>query len=236
MRESLSLGDSARRGNPQALGSRFVPPFCRYHRRTVQRSGHSRRVADRRGFTLAEALIAITVATVTGAALMISMTSAVQTTQYTLDQMLAAGVAEQIVDEVMAQPYHDVSGTAYDWPLGAEAGEWQGMTREYFDDIDDFDDYDASPPRDVYGKPLGQRDPDDNVRHNDFHIPEGYLDQWRVTIDVYYVDESNPSVRLPDASVSGMRAVEVRVSDTLSDGSEQELTTIRRVFGYVPSL
>ncbi len=167
---------------------------------------------------------------------MSSMGSSVETTRYTLDKMLATGLAEQIMDEVMATRYAEEGAGAYEWPFGPTVAEAAGNGRELFDDTDDFDGFSASPPQDERGLTIGQGDPTGSARHSKFMIPSGYIDSWTQTIDVYYVDESDPTVRLADGVTSNLRAVEVTILEPLPDGSTRSLVTLRRVYAYVPTL
>lgn len=189
----------------------------------------------RRGFTLAESLIAITVVATAGGALMMSMGSSVETTRYTLDRMIAAGLAEQVMDEIMGTRYAEVGASSQEWPFGASVAEAAGEGRSLYDDTDDFDAFTSSPPEDDNGMEIGQYDPTGSSRHSKFAIPGGYVDDWTQEIDVYYVDEDDPTVRLDDGDTSNMRAVEVRIYEPTIGGSTRLLVSLRRVFAYVPS-
>ena len=194
------------------------------------------RATRRQGFTLSESLIAITVAATAGGALMMSMGSSVETTRYTLDKMIAAGLAEQVMDEVMGTRYAGVGDGATQWPLGASSDEIASGVRDGYDDTDDFADFTASPPEDPFGLAVGEGDPLGSARHSEFKIPSGYVSSWTQEIEVYYVDESDPTIRLDDGDTSSLRAVEVNIYEPTTSGSTRLLVSLRRVYAYVPSL
>lgn len=200
-------------------------------RRRLRRGGRGRS-----GFTLAESLIAITLATTAGAALMLTMGTSVETTKYTLDKIIAAGLAEQVMDEIMGTRYAGAGVGPTQWPLGPNSVEAAGNGRELFDDTDDFHDFTASPPQDERGLTVGQADSSGLDRHPNFVAPTGYFNGWTQEIDVYYVDESDPTIRLADGVTSQIRAVEVRILEPLVDGRTRPLVTLRRVYAYVPGM
>ncbi len=72
------------------------------------------------------------------------------------------------------------------------------------------------------------------LRHQNFRIAS-YLSNWRVEIDVYYVSNTDLTTALASGLTSNYRAVEVRVYINDPNGARRLLTTLRRVFAYVPS-
>ena len=73
-------------------------------------------------------------------------------------------------------------------------------------------------------------------RHPEFQAPADFFDDWRQEIDVYYVDESDLTTRLPWSQTSDYRAVEVRIFKDLPEGGSRELARLRRVVAYVPPM
>jgi type II secretory pathway pseudopilin PulG len=192
-----------------------------------------RRPTRRSGFTLLEAMIALSVALAACGAMALSLHSAFQQTDYTVEQTIAHGLAEQLADEVLGRLYAD--GDAYSTFLGPSATEQAGQARERYNDADDYNGVRRQPPTDPWGVPLGTDDGEGGRRHENFMPPTGYLDRWRQEIDVYYVNASNPSVRLTGTQTSPLRAVEVRIYDVEPNGARRQLTLVRRVISHVPS-
>jgi type II secretory pathway pseudopilin PulG len=159
----------------------------------------------RDGFTLVEALVALSIALMACAALSLSLTSALQHTDYALEQTIAGGLAEQLLDEALGRDY---------------------------DDLDDFDDPAPQPLQDRWDIPLGKDDGTGGERHPAFGVPGDYLEPWRRKVMVYYVDESDPS--RTSKQPTNLRAVEVSVYRVDPSGQARLLTTARRVVSYVP--
>lgn len=187
-----------------------------------------------RGFTLTEALVAISLVAMAGAALLLSTQGALSTSEEALDETIAQGVAEQLVDEVLGAAYCAAGANPRDTYLGPNAWETQGRGRERYSDIDDFHGFRAAPPEDRWGSPLGRGNGAGGARHANFALRSGYFSRWRQEIDVYYVSEANPSVRLGPGQTSYVRAVEVRILRDDGQGRRRPLATVRRVIAYVP--
>ncbi len=191
--------------------------------------------AARAAFTLVEALVAVTIAAVAASALLMGVHSSLQTTEAAMQQTIAAGVAQQLMDEVVGNLYCEPGTTGYA-SLGPSAWEAQGTARERYNDVDDYHAQRVKPPKDRWGVLLGTDDGKGGQRHAAFRAPAGYFDNWQEEIDIYYVRESDPAVRLPSGQTSDCRAVEVRIVDVQPDGARRELATLRRVVAYVPVL
>ncbi len=188
-----------------------------------------------RGFTLVEALVAITITAIASSVLLLGFTSAVQTTHEAMQQTIAQGIADQLADEVVGCRYMAIGTTPYQITLGPSATERAAGTRELYNDIDDFDGFVAQPPADPWGVELGTDDQSGDERHPAFHLDDGYLDDWREEISVYYVDPTDLTTPLPHGQVSDYRAVEVAVLCDRPEGGTRELARVRRVVAYVPS-
>jgi type II secretory pathway pseudopilin PulG len=199
---------------------------------SVLRKSGRRRAA----FTLVEALVAVTIAAVAASALLMGIHSSLQTTEAAMQQTIAAGMAQQLMDEVVGNLYCAPGTTGYDTSFSHSSWEGQGTGRERYNDIDDYHGERATPPKDPWGVVLGKDDGKGGQRHVAFQAPSGYFDKWQQEIDVYYVRETDPGVRLPSGQTSDYRAVEVRIVDIKPDGARRELVKLRRVVAYVPVL
>jgi len=187
-------------------------------------------------FTLVEALVAISITAIGGTALLLGISSSLQTTEYAIEQTIATGMARQLLDEVVGTRYcADGIGDPYQTYFGPSSYEAGGTGRERYDDIDDYHGFRSKPPVDMWGVELGTDDGEGSQRHPNFQAPPHFLDNWQQEIDVYYVDESDLTTPLPSGQVSDYRVVEVRIVLVDPDRGRRELASARQVVAYVPS-
>jgi len=190
---------------------------------------------QRPAFSLVEVLLAVSIMAMAGGAIMLALASSVQTTQFSVEANIARGIAEQLIDEVVGQRYGAAGAGPYQYPLVANAWELGGLGRERFDDTDDYNGFVAQPVEDILGDELGQGDSGGYSRHPNFRLPTGYFSGWREDMEVYYVNATNPSLRLGAGVTSDFRAVEVGILRDNPDGTRRELAKLRRVYAYVPA-
>lgn len=190
----------------------------------------SARLAQRRGFTLVEGLLATALTVLAGASLLLAMESSLQSTQQALEREIATGIAQQLLDEAAGLRYSAVGAGPRQWPFTRAAGE--GPTRASMDDIDDWHGYAAQPLEDRFGVLLGHEDGAGGLRHAALRLRGTYFDNWRADVDVYYVDDSNLSLRLAAGQTSYHRAVQVRISVIDPDARTRQIVKLRRVFAY----
>jgi len=188
------------------------------------------------GFTLVEATVALAITTVAGAALLLGINSSIQTTNEALDQTIAAGMAQQLLDEIVGGRYAAVGVDGYQTSFGPSSWEKCGAGRERYDDIDDYHGLSLQPPEDCYGIELGTEDGEGDQRHPNFQAPPGFFDRWKQEVEVYYVGEADLGTRLAPGQVSDYRAIEVRVLREDPERGWQELARRRRVVAYVPPM
>lgn len=195
---------------------------------------------SRGGFTLIEALAAICIMALAGSVLLLAAQSSLDATDDAANQAIAQGICEQVLDEIMSKRYMEV-GSAYDKnALGPESGE---TIRQHFDDADDFNGYTVQPIQDSYGQPLGAGNDAGAMRHSNFRCSNGFFNNWRLRVEIYYVSATDLSVRLDNppvaaggnlATTSGYRGAEVTVEYQDTDGTYRTLAKGRRVFAYIP--
>lgn len=181
----------------------------------------------RRGFSLAEALIAISIVGLASASLLMSTQVAFDSTTSSRDLMTADGLMGYLFSEVAGLPYHDKGETAFDPTLGPETGE---ATRVDYDDIDDFNGLTMFPITDEWGVTLGQEDSGGSTRTSELQTDIGL---WRATFAVVYADASNPTNDLVSGT-SDMRAVYITIQKQVGP-NWNTISTRRRVFAYVPN-
>lgn len=188
----------------------------------------------RRAFSLIEAMVALAITSMAGAVLLLSTEGVLKTTNDAVAQTIAQGMALQLIDEVLGSRYCAVGASPYDSSLTPSGWEKSGPGRSRYNDTDDYNQFKASPPQDLYGIVLGKGDDAGGYRHTAMQSPGHDFAAWRQRIEVYYVDANNPTVRLPNNQPTDYRAVEVTIERTEPNGSVRPLAKIRRVFCYVP--
>jgi type II secretory pathway pseudopilin PulG len=188
----------------------------------------------RAGFTLVEAVVSMAIVTIAGSALLLGISSAIQTTDLVLEQALAEGSAQQLMDEIAGCRYAEPGAGGHQTTLGPESGEVSGASRAAFDDIDDYHGLNVSPPRDPWGIPLGQDDGLGSQRIAAQRANSGMLQQWRQQAEVFYANAGNFEVPLAAGQTSNYRVVRVSVYFDEEGKDPRLLARLSRVFTYVP--
>lgn len=88
----------------------------------------------RSGFALAEAMIAVMILGFSSAGISMLLTASMQQNYLSEKYMLASNLAQDLLDEIMGQPFYDPDTPAILTP-GPDAGE---STRQTFDNVDDY--------------------------------------------------------------------------------------------------
>jgi prepilin-type N-terminal cleavage/methylation domain-containing protein len=88
---------------------------------------------SREGFTLVEAMLAVVVLGIAAAGVLLPFVSGATVRAEGIRRTLAAGLASDLMEQILRLPFHDPNGIASDYKLGPEAGD--------FDNIDDFHNY-----------------------------------------------------------------------------------------------
>ena len=193
-------------------------------------------VCRRCGFSLVEAMVAVTITAMAGAAILLGIQTSLQTTTHGIEQTMAQGLALQLMDEISGNRYVEYGVGPYQTILVPSADELATGTRELFDDIDDFNGQDNCPPRDAFGIKLGEGeyDGDGGMRNINFRAPRKLLDRLCRKVEVFYVNENDFATRLPSGQTSDYRAVEVSVHYIEDNGDQRELVRLRRLVAYFP--
>lgn len=195
-----------------------------------------RRSSNRTGFTLVEALLAISLTAIVGTAMLAALESTGEVNRAALDRFVAQGIAETMMDEVAGFSYCELGTSAYQSSLGPGSGEWVGNSRVGCDDMDDFHGLNQKPPLDPWGLELGRDSVGSVQRHANFCLPTNYLSRFRCKVEGYYVSATDLNTKLTGSSTSDYRAFHVRVLVTDPGTNEREIVNLRRVFSNVPAL
>jgi prepilin-type N-terminal cleavage/methylation domain-containing protein len=188
----------------------------------------------RDGFTLVEALVAVSIMSLAGAALILASQTAADSSADSHDRLIAYGLAQQLMDEVVGARYCEPGEKPDAWPLGPSTFDSGGLARERYNDIDDYDGLATQGAVDPWGVAIGDDDGHGGERHPSFRLRPDYLRDWQQQVRVYYADEGDLSQSLPDGQTGSVRVIEVRILATGSDGILRNLATLRRVCSYVP--
>ena len=92
----------------------------------------------RRGFTLAEAMMAVVVLGIAAAGVLLPFVSGTAVRLEGIQRTLAARLASDLMEQIIRRPYHDPNGTEYDVIPGPDAGK-TGFAA--YDNIYDFYGY-----------------------------------------------------------------------------------------------
>ena len=190
----------------------------------------------RPGFSLVEALIALSIMALAGAVLLLSVESSLENTADAVDRTIADGIAQQMLDQILTKKYVENAGAGGALAdvlagVGAALDELTGGGTELYDDVDDYNGYTANPPEDIYGQPLGTGDNAGGQRLANFRVPGAFFQNWRMRVQVYFVDPNDH--RIVSGSATAYRAVQVLVERLEADGSAIPLADRKRVITYI---
>jgi type II secretory pathway pseudopilin PulG len=189
------------------------------------------------GFTIIEAVVAIALTALAASAVLLGTVSSLETTKFSQEQAIATGMAQQLMDEIVGTGYVDDSGNPYAVPIQPGTNDVSGVSRRLFTNIGDFNGYQAMPPVDSWGIPLGTEDGNGSTRNPNFQAPAGPFSRWQQAVSVSYVSETNLTTALTASQTSDYRAVTVQINYVdPATGNTRQLAQLRRVVAYVPAL
>jgi len=144
---------------------------------SVSPNGRARR-RRRAGLSLLEVTVATAIVGVLLVASLETLGAVVRSSRTNAASMAGELLARDLMAHILDASYEEpvdstTNGTAGVW--GPESDEQAG-TREPFDDVDDFDGWDASPPVDAVGTPV--------ILQNG----------WRRDVQIRYVQQAQPSL------------------------------------------
>lgn len=160
-----------------------------------------------KGFTLVEALVAISMTALAGSILLLGVTSSLQNGDEAYRQTVALGLAQQLMDEVVG-----------------------GSITE----IDAYNGFESTPPVDRWGIRLGTEDGSGGQRHPSFGVAAGLLDSFGCDVRVSRVDPSDLTTPLPASQTSDFRLIVVRVTYLAPNAPPREIVRLQRVVAQVP--
>src|SRR2546421_12243172 len=96
-----------------------------------------------RGLTLIEVVASTMIVSLMAVAALNALGAATKSSNSLGNRAVAAGLADELMSEIMMQPYSDPDGQAI---FGHESGE-ATSPRSAFDDVDDYNGWSTSPPQ-----------------------------------------------------------------------------------------
>src|SRR5215468_10396056 len=129
------------------------------------------RKSRRTGLTLIEVVASTMIVSMMAVAALNSLGAATKSSNSIGNRAVAAGLADELMSEIMMQSYSDPDGSPV---FGHESGEATNV-RSAFDDVDDYDGWVASPPQYRDGTVIPDRT------------------NWRQRVTVNYVSPTNLS-------------------------------------------
>jgi type II secretory pathway pseudopilin PulG len=124
-----------------------------------------------RALTLIEVVASTMIVGLMAVASLNALAAATKSSNSIGNRAIAAGLADELMAEIMMQPYSDPDGSPV---FGNESGE-SSTSRSAFDDVDDYDGWNSSPPKYRDGTTIPDRT------------------DWRQRVVVTRVDPSNPT-------------------------------------------
>jgi type II secretory pathway pseudopilin PulG len=149
----------------------------------MYRNTHIRRSA----MTLTEVVASTMIVGMMAVATLNALGAATKSADSIGNRAIAAGLADELLAEIVQQPYKDPDGSAV---FGRETGE-PASPRSAFDDVDDYDAWTATPPQYRDGTVMSNRV------------------NWRQRVYVTRVSPANPTVT--SASETGAKRVRVTI-------------------------
>lgn len=164
----------------------------------------------RNALTLVEVMVSTLLVGVVLVAAMNTVGGVLKTRSVAVEAQIGPALARNLMSEVLQNAFTDPQ--IPNGPIGREAGEG-GATRAAFDDVDDYDGWNALPPVKPNGSPLG------------------YGSGWRHQVSVSFV---NPNTLTTSASDTGLKLITVTV--TPPAGSPTVVRALRSRLGAAERL
>ena len=184
------------------------------------------RLHRRRGVTLIETLMAVSLMTFAASALLTAVSSSVKISTDSLHTAIANGLADQLMDEI--------AGVSF--PTGSGSGSGSGIGRTGFANLDAYNGYNMSPPQARNGLAIGTEGANSSgsaiYRPQQFQPDPRLLAHYRQQVLVEKIADSGNTWSVVSQS-STLRRVTVTISYTDATGTTTPLAVQVRVFSNV---
>ncbi|MBA2114968.1 type IV pilus modification PilV family protein [Bremerella alba] len=189
------------------------------------------------GFSLMEAVVAMSIVAFASSVLLLGVEATLESVEEQEETTIADGIARQMLDEIQGHNWVDsvVRDHPYQTTLAPSPDELLGPGRSQFDDTDDYNDYSATPPVHIGGEALSATDSTGDTLPEAFRPRSGFLDNWRISVEVAYLSENDHSVQVADHAPTNYRVLICRVYRRNRDNSWREVVERERVISYIPA-
>lgn len=165
---------------------------------------HASRQPRWRALSLAETLISVVVVAVMIPAVLSTVVAAKSGQAQTVHRKVGRLLAESLMTEILIQAYEDPDEPVF----GPETGE-SGLSRVAFDDVDDYDQWSASPPQTKDGTEIPERT------------------KWRRSVEVAFVQIND--LQQTSAGETGVKRITVRVTHKNGDDVPIEVASLTAI-------
>jgi prepilin-type N-terminal cleavage/methylation domain-containing protein len=142
-----------------------------------------------RGLTLIEVVASTLIVGIMAVAALNTLGAATRSADSIGNRAAALGLADELMSEILQTAYSDPSQPPV---FGAESGETAGP-RSAFDDVDDYNGWNKSPPQYRDGSTIPDRA------------------NWSQRVQVTYVQPANPSLATPGNTDQGAKRIKVTI-------------------------
>lgn len=181
----------------------------------------------RRGISLVESLIAVSLTTLAGGALLSTVGSTVQISTDGTHTAIAQGLADQLMDEIASVKF----------PRSTTAFMPTGIGRSAFDDLDDYHNWNASPPQTRDGMAVGTERMTFGsyamARPLNFQPDPRVMNRFRQQVTVEKIAEATGNNWIVVTTDTPLRRVTVTISYTNAQNQTRSLAVQTRVFSDV---
>ncbi len=178
-----------------------------------------------------ESLIAVSLTTLAGGALLTTIGSTVQISTDSTYTVIAQGLADQLMDEVASVRFPRTGG------MGSGSMPSGGVGRAMFDDLDDYHGWNASPPQTRDGLAIGTErmmaGSTSMVRPTNFQPAPSFVSRFRQQVTVEKIAEVSGGAWVVVTSATPLRRVTVTISYTDARNQTKVLAVQTRVFSDV---
>lgn len=184
------------------------------------------RASKRRGFSMIEALLSVTIATIAGAAMLTSVGAAVGAADQLKNANIARGLAEQLLDEI--------AGVRF--PAASSPALFGAIDRLSFDDIDDYSGLNDTPPSTRDNQPIGSEvSPSDGSvsRPTQTSVDADYMRRFARVVSVERVEPNVSGSWNVVSTHTDYRRVRVDVQYTDFSNTAVSLVSVTRIFSNV---
>lgn len=198
---------------------------------------HQTTLSLHQGFSLMEAVVAMTIVAIAGSVLLLGVEATLESVVEQEEVIVADGIARQMLDEIQGQNWVDpaLRGSPYQNSLSASADELAAPGRSKFDDTDDYNNYVATPPVNIAGAMLSSTDSSGDVLPDAFRPSSSKLTNWRCEVEVAYVSETDHATQLADNNPTNYRVIICRVYRQNLDDTWREVVQRERIISYIPA-